>query len=67
MLFLLLETSAVIRSCLDLNTYAAICQRPEIRTLEASARHVLDALVVSLDLEDRKAHEHVTTFQEARR
>ncbi|HEX8473864.1 MAG TPA: potassium channel family protein [Pyrinomonadaceae bacterium] len=53
MLFLELETCAVIRSCLDEGEYPETYHHPEVRTLEASARHVLGALVTSLDLERR--------------
>jgi hypothetical protein len=53
-LFLLLETCAVIRSCLDREEYAEMTTRPEVRTLEASVRHVLKELVASLDLERRR-------------
>lgn len=67
MLFLLLETSSVIRSCLDQEAYASTRQHPEVRTLEASARHVLVALVVSLDLQHRKSTGTETSFEEARR
>lgn len=52
-LFLLLETSAVIRTALDSKEYAELRNFPEVRTLEASAEHVLVELVTSLDLERR--------------
>lgn len=52
-LFLLLESSAVIRSALDTKEYAELRNFPEVRTLEASAQHVLVQLVTSLDLERR--------------
>ena len=52
-LFLLLEACAVIRSTLDPEAYAELRNYPEVRTLEASARHVLGQLVEFLDLERR--------------
>jgi hypothetical protein len=54
MLFLLLETCAVVRTSLDDARYAEMRNHPEVRTLEASARYVLGELVDSLDLERRK-------------
>jgi Ion channel len=66
-LFLLLETCAVIRSCLDDNEYSEMVNRPEIRTLEASARYVLGALFASLDLERRARIERETKAEELRR
>ena len=53
MLFLTLETCTVIQSCLDADEYTETCNHPEVRTLEASARHVLNGLVISLGLERR--------------
>lgn len=52
-LFLLLETSAVISAALDAEENAELRNFPEVRTLEASARHVLSQLVLTLDLERR--------------
>ena len=49
-LFLTLETSAVLRACLDAERYPETCKHPEVRTLEASARHVLGEFVSSLGL-----------------
>jgi Ion channel len=54
MLFLLLEVCAVIRTSLDDGGYSDVRNHPEVRTLEASARHVLGELVASLDLERRR-------------
>jgi hypothetical protein len=48
--FLILETCAVINSCLDEEEYPETCSHPEVRTLEASGLHVLDQLVVALNL-----------------
>jgi hypothetical protein len=66
-LFLVLETCAVIRSCLDSDAYPETCNHPEVRSLEASARHVLRELYASLDLEKRPARREETQFEEARR
>ena len=52
-LFLLLEICAVIGTALDDEENAELRNYPEVRTLEASARHVLRQLVVTLDLERR--------------
>jgi hypothetical protein len=52
-LFLLLETCTVIRATLDREETADLRNFPEVRTLEASARHVLTQLVESLELERR--------------
>jgi hypothetical protein len=67
-LFLALETCAVIRSCLDNEEYAQTCNHPEVRTLEASSRHVLRELLASLELERRAARrKRETVFEESRR
>jgi hypothetical protein len=66
-LFLLLETCTVIRACLDRDEHSEVRNRPEVRTLEASARHVLGELVASLDLERRAERRHQITTEEARR
>jgi hypothetical protein len=52
-LFLLLEICAVIGAALDDEENAELRNYPEVRTLEASARHVLRQLVETLDLERR--------------
>jgi hypothetical protein len=56
-LFLMLETCAVIRSCLDEDAYRELCDHPEVRTLEASGRHVLDELTRALNLKRGPGHE----------
>ena len=67
MLFLSLEICAVIRSCLDEREYAETVNHPEVRTLEASSRHILQALLVSLELERRSRRRKETPFEESRR
>ncbi|HEY0377073.1 MAG TPA: potassium channel family protein [Pyrinomonadaceae bacterium] len=68
MLFLSLEVCAVIRSCLDEGEYAETVNHPEVRTLEASSRHVLHALLASLELERRsRRRRRETPFEESRR
>lgn len=67
MLFLSLEICAVIRSCLDEGEYAETVNHPEVRTLEASSRHVLHALLTSLELERRTKRRRETPFEESRR
>ncbi len=49
-LFILLETCAIVRSCLDENEYAETRDHPEVRTLESTAVYVLNRLVESLGL-----------------
>jgi len=51
--FLILETCAVINSCLDEDEYPETCSHPEVRTLEASGLHVLEQLVAALGLRRR--------------
>ena len=63
-LFLLLETCAVIRAALDREESQDLRNYPEVRTLEASVRHVLTELVESLDLE-RRTRPRKPTEQEA--
>ena len=64
MLFLELETCAVIHSCLDEESYPQVIRHPEVRTLEASSRHVLGELVASLKLERGRHRGEVTPFDE---
>ncbi len=67
-LFLTLETASVIRSCIDPEEYPETVDHPEVRTLAASARHVLRQLVASLGLANQarqRLDEH--PFAEARR
>lgn len=67
MLFLLLESCAVIRSCLDVEAYRKIYSHPVVRTLDASTRHVLFELDSSLGLERRRARRTETAYEESRR
>jgi hypothetical protein len=53
-IFLLLETCAIIGATLDSSIYSDFRNYPEVRTLEANTRYVLDELVSSLDLERRE-------------
>ncbi len=53
--FLILETCAVIKGCLDDDEYPEMCSHPEMRTLEASGLHVLGQLVAALRLKDDEA------------
>lgn len=55
--FLVLETCAVIKSCLDDEEYKDTCSHPEVHTLEASAFHVLSQLVMALSLKVEDAAE----------
>lgn len=67
MLFLVLEIPTVIRSCLDNERYAETYNHPEVRTLEANARHVLNELIASLELERRTRRRKESRFDEAKR
>jgi hypothetical protein len=66
-LFLTLETCAVVRACLDEEKYPETCKHPEVRTLEASARHVLTQFVESLNLTPRRRGGGEAEFEESRR
>lgn len=66
-IFLALETCAVIRSCLDDEEYSETCHHPEVRSLEASSRHVLRELLASLEVERRSKRRRETPFEESRR
>jgi hypothetical protein len=52
--FLILETCAVMDSCLDDEGYPETCSHPEVRTLEASGLHVLEQLVSALNLKHER-------------
>jgi hypothetical protein len=66
-LFLALETCAVIGSCIEDEEYPETHNHPELRTLEASARYVLKQLVTSLDLERRMSTRKETYTDEEER
>ena len=66
-LFLSLEICAVIRSSLDREEHASTYERPEVRTLELSANHVLKELVHLLKLKKNPAHIGESQSDEARR
>ena len=63
-LFLLLETCAVIRAALDREENKDLRNYPEVRTLDAGVRHVLRQLVDSLDLERRERPRSPTKQEE---
>ena len=66
-LFIVLETCAVMHACLDQEENPEIINHPEVRTLEASARHVLGELVASLKLERRALKRYETPQEESLR
>jgi hypothetical protein len=66
-LFIALETCAVIRSCIDEEAYPELCRHPEVRTLEASARHVLGEFVQALSLGAGGRKSRAAKFEESRR
>ena len=51
-LFLILETCVVIKSCLDQEKNGALTRHPEVNALDRSARYVLGTMTTSLDLND---------------
>ena len=65
MLFLLLECCSIIRTSLDPEENSDLRNYPEVRTLEASARHVLGELVASLDIERRERPRRETEAEAA--
>jgi hypothetical protein len=66
-LFLVLETSSVLQSCIDADKYPETCRRPEVRTLEETARYVLHQLVTFLALDQTAAQpEEVPVAEPAR-
>lgn len=66
-LFIMLETGAVVRSCLDSEEYPKLCRHPEIATLEATARHVLVEFTENLGLDREQRKSARTKFDESRR
>jgi hypothetical protein len=52
--FIVLETCAVIKACLDEDEYPETYRHPEVSTLEAGSLHVLSQLIISLKLEDKR-------------
>lgn len=66
-LFLTLETCTVIYSCLDPEEYPETYQHPEVRTLRASARHVLDELVTSIEPRRGAKRRATSRFEESGR
>ncbi|HYP52873.1 MAG TPA: potassium channel family protein [Pyrinomonadaceae bacterium] len=67
MVFILLETCAVLRSCLDEDEYPETVRHPEVRTLEASTRHVLAELAGVLRLERVGGARPETVSEDSRR
>lgn len=66
MLFLVLETCAVIRSCLG-QEHEEVRRHPDVKILESTARYVLNELIIPLGLKS-SVPEHVEPpFAEARR
>jgi hypothetical protein len=55
--FLILETCAVIDSCLDEEEYPEMCSHPEMHTLKASGLHVLGQLTFALGLKEKAPDE----------
>lgn len=66
-LFIVLETCAVIHACLDQEENPELMDHPEVRTLDASARHVLGELGASLRLERRATKRHESQRDESER
>jgi Ion channel len=66
-LFLMLEACAIVRACLEADTYEEVTGHPEVRTLEASGRHVLNELSHALALESRQHVGRETPTEETQR
>ncbi len=73
-LFLLLESCAVTRACLDSQAYAELCRHPELRTLEETGRHVLSELAATVGVgqgaaiaEDEPGREGIPIVEEPAR
>ncbi|MEJ7713542.1 MAG: potassium channel family protein [Pyrinomonadaceae bacterium] len=67
MLFLSLEICSVIQSCLDPEEYVETHSHPEMRTLQASASHMLAQVVEALSLEKEAEKRIEDQFEESRR
>ena len=63
-LFITLETCAVLQSCIEDEEYPETYDHPEVRTLEATARYVLKQLVATLNLEQRSRRRRTETYIE---
>jgi hypothetical protein len=66
-IFLSLESCAVLHACLDPEEYNELYDHPVVRNLEASTRHVLFELDGSLGLDGRRARHNESTYEESRR
>jgi hypothetical protein len=73
-LFLLLESCAVTRACLDSQAYPELCRHPELRTLEETGRHVLSELAATVGVgqgaaiaEDEPGREGIPIVEEPAR
>lgn len=55
LLFLMLETCAVIKACLSRDEYRNMYRHPELLSLDANARYVLATLTAALDLTEEAA------------
>jgi Ion channel len=73
-LFLVLESCAVTRACLDSQVYQELCLHPELRTLEETGRHVLSELAKMVGVsrgvdiaEDEPGREGIPTVEEPER
>jgi Ion channel len=62
-IFLSLESCAVIHACLDPEEYSELYDHPVVRNLEASTRHVLFELDGSLGLDGRRARHNESTYE----
>lgn len=53
MIFLLVETATIVRTCLDPTANVDVCDHPDLTTLGQNAQAVIDELAVVLQLEAR--------------
>ena len=56
-LFVMLETITILRSCLDSHEYVEAGEHPSILIAESSSRFILDELVTALNLEKKAGRE----------
>jgi hypothetical protein len=66
-LFVMLETITILRSCLDAEEYVEAGEHPSVLLAESSVRFILDELLTSLNLEKKAGQEFESETKEAER
>lgn len=64
-LFVMLETITILRSCLDAEEYVEASGHPSILVAESSVPFILNELLTSLNLENKAGQEFENEFKEA--